>query len=97
LQSINAIYEANAKISRSVGEQTTVATRIDGTIINISHVAEQTAFSSRNTTNEITKVAEDASYLNGLVSKFVLKEKDEPKEAVQMENAPASGVDDVFF
>lgn len=58
---------------------------------------EQTAFSSRNTTNEITKVAEDASHLNELVSKFVLKEKDEPKNAAQKENAPASGVDDVFF
>lgn len=76
LQSIHAIHEVNEIIAQSVEEQSLVAASIDGTIVNISHVAEQTAFSSHNTSSEINTVAADAIRLGSLVSRFKLPVRD---------------------
>ena len=72
LRSISTIHEVNDAIAHSVVEQSSVAAKIDQTIINISHVAEQTAFSSRNTTEALNIVTEDANQLSLLVSAFKL-------------------------
>ena len=72
LRSISTIHEVNDAIAHSVVEQSSVAAKIDQTIINISHVAEQTAFSSRNTTEALNIVTQDANQLSLLVSAFKL-------------------------
>ncbi len=72
IQSITTIHEANESIASSVERQSLIATNINETIINISNVAEQTAYSSKNTSAEIDKVSLAAINLNMLVEKFVV-------------------------
>jgi len=96
LMSIGSIHEVNEQIAHSVEEQSAVATRIDGTIVNISHVADQTAFSSRNTSAEIGKVSEDADKLNTLVSRFTLPQCDEATEPEVVATPSASAGDCLF-
>ena len=74
IQSIAEIHDVNERIAASVDEQSSIATRINSTIINISHVAEQTAFSSKNTSAEIEKVAEAAAHLSQLVERFTVEQ-----------------------
>lgn len=93
--SIISIYEVNERIADSVEEQSMIATKINDTILNISHVAEQTAYSSRNTSLEIEKVSEAAHDLRMLVAKFIV-----PLDANEKQTSGASGKkssDDFLF
>lgn len=92
---ISMIHEANERIASSIEEQCSIATRINDTIVNISKVAEQTSFSSKDTAAEIIKVAEAAIILNQLVDKFVLPNWTPPAAPSKPEKSAAS--DDVLF
>jgi methyl-accepting chemotaxis protein len=95
-RSIATIHAANELIASSVEEQCSIASRINDTIVNISHVAEQTSFSSSNTAVEIDKVADAAAHLHQLVEKFVVAETAKP--AAPPEPAKINtGADDVLF
>jgi methyl-accepting chemotaxis protein len=97
IQSISKIREANVEIAGSVEAQGIIATKINGTILNISHVAEQTAFSSRNTSAEIEKIAIAAAKLNQLVQRFIIPELLVAQEAEKLELPSQSASDDIFF
>lgn len=95
VQSITSIHEVNERIADSVEEQSTIATKINDTILNISYVAEQTAYSSKNTSLEIEKVSQAAHDLNMLVAKFIVPMSADTKPAT-----PGSGktaADDYLF
>lgn len=95
VQSITSIHEVNERIADSVEEQSTIATKINDTILNISYVAEQTAYSSKNTSLEIEKVSQAAHDLNMLVAKFIVPMSTDTKPAT-----PGSGktaADDYLF
>jgi len=95
VQSITSIHEVNERIAGSVEEQSTIATKINETILNISHVAEQTAYSSKNTSLEIEKVSQAAHDLNMLVTRFIV-----PPDASAKPATPGSGktaADDYLF
>ena len=70
IQSIATVHEANAKIASSVEVQSRMTAKINETIVNISNVADQTAFSSKKTAVEISKVSGAATGLNSLVENF---------------------------
>ncbi len=70
IQSIASIREVNVRIADSVEDQGIIATKINETILNVRHVADQTAFSSKNTSSEIEKVAAAAVELSVLVERF---------------------------
>jgi methyl-accepting chemotaxis protein len=93
IQSIKAVHEVNARIAVSVEEQSQIATKINETILNISNVAEQTSFSSRNTSLEITRVAEDAVVLNQLVEKFIVPGIEKLGEAIESKTGTRPGAD----
>jgi methyl-accepting chemotaxis protein len=78
-----------------VENQSLIATKINDTIVNIRHVADQTAFSSKNTSSEIEKVAGAAVALNRLVEKFAV-----PPTYTTLEDSTSSkqtNSDDVLF
>lgn len=91
IRTIEIIRATNLKIAESVKEESEIATNINQTIINISNVGEQTAFSSRSTASEIGMVAEHVRKLDLLISKFKYSEI---IESNQTEN---NAVDDVLF
>ncbi len=93
LSSVATIHQVNETIAGSVEEQSHIANRINETILNVSYVADQTAFSSKNTSSEISKVAEAALKLSQLVEKFVVPADDAPHQAPP----PAAAQDDVLF
>ncbi len=72
IESISTIHKANEQISSSIEEQSVIATKINNTILNISSVASQTAFSSKNTSEEIERIVESVSGLSKIVAKFTL-------------------------
>jgi methyl-accepting chemotaxis protein len=92
VQSISSIHEVNEKIAGSVGEQSFIATKINDTILNISYVAEQTAYSSVNASLEIEKVRDAAHNLNMLVAKFIV-----PGDAIPSVSSKDSSTDDYLF
>jgi len=94
-QHISMIHEANERIASSIEEQCAIATKINDTIMNISKVAEQTSFSSKDTAAEIVMVAEAAIILNQLVDKFVLPNWTRPVAPSKPEKIADS--DDVLF
>jgi methyl-accepting chemotaxis protein len=96
LHSISTIHEVNDTIAHSVIEQSNVAANIDQTIMNISHVADQTAFSSRNTTDELKIVEDDAANLSLLMSKFKLTQIEGDHRPLQVIK-PVSTNEDIFF
>jgi methyl-accepting chemotaxis protein len=93
IQLIAGVRAVNLRIADSVEDQGMIATRINGTILNISFVADQTAFSSKNASLEIEKVAAEALSLNGLVERFTVHEV----KFVETSNNQASDSDDIFF
>lgn len=98
IQSIATIHEANARIAVSVKEQSLIATKINETILNISNVADQTSFSSRNTSLEIAKVAEAAINLNLLVEQFLVPLLEAQSGAADVSsNASNDSSGDVLF
>jgi methyl-accepting chemotaxis protein len=93
--SIAKIREVNMRIADSVENQSLIATNINDTIVNIRHVADQTAFSSKNTSSEIEKVAGAAVELSTLVEKFAV-----PPTYTTLEDSTGSkqtNSDDVLF
>ena len=74
IESISTIHKANEQISSSIEEQSEIATRINSNIANISTVASQTAFSSKNTSDEIERIVESVTRLSNIVAKFKLPE-----------------------
>lgn len=92
LQSISSIHEVNEKIAGSVEEQSLIATKINDTILNISYVAEQTAYSSANVSLDIEKVRDAVDNLNMLVAKFIV-----PFDASSQVASGTSAVDDYLF
>lgn len=93
IQSITKIREVNMRIADSVENQSLIATNINDTIVNIRHVADQTAFSSKNTSAEIEKVAEAAVELNKLVEKFAVHETTETfKDSTNSKKTDSSDV-----
>ncbi|HUX90451.1 MAG TPA: methyl-accepting chemotaxis protein [Gallionellaceae bacterium] len=92
LQSISTIHEVNEKIAGSVEAQSQIATKINDTILNISYVAEQTAYSSANVSQDIEKVRDAVNNLNMLVAKFIV-----PADASSTTTAALSAVDDYLF
>ena len=70
IQSIATVHQANANIAQSVEVQSRMTTKINETIVNISNVADQTAFSSKKMAVEISKVSDAATVLNSLVENF---------------------------
>lgn len=97
LNSIAAIHSANSQIAVSIKEQSHIATKINETLLNISNVADQTSFSSHNTTLEITKVAEAALGLTLLVQKFLVPMVDSLEIAVELSSVPCAPLEDVLF
>jgi len=98
IQSIATVHEANSRIAASVEEQSHIATKINETILNISNVADQTSFSSRNTSMEISKVAEAAVKLNSLVERFLVPMAEELEEIVEeMPTSSTTSSDDILF
>jgi len=99
IQSIAKIREVNVEIAGSVEAQGLIATKINETILNISYVAEQTAFSSKNTSVEIENVAQAAANLNQLVHKFIVPELAIPQTAENTTSSTEtpSASDDVLF
>lgn len=93
IQLIAEVRAVNLKIADSVEDQERIATRINGTILNISFVAEQTAFSSKNTSVEIERVAAEAFSLNALVERFTVHEI----EDVEVGDIQQSDSDDILF
>ena len=96
LHSISTIHEVNDTIAHSVIEQSNVAANIDQTIMNISHVADQTAFSSRNTTDELKIVEDDAAKLSLLLSKFKLDQHEDEHRTVQIKTSVTANEDILF-
>ena len=96
IQSIVKIREVNEGIADSVEAQSLIATRINETIINISHVAEQTAFSSKKTSAEVENVAQAAVDLNQLVQKFTVPELAPTQAAIEINNSTDAS-DDILF
>jgi len=97
VHSITSIHEVNERIADSVEAQSMIATKINETILNISYVAEQTAYSSKNTSLEIEKVSEAAHDLNMLVAKFIVPQDSNIKEASVVSSKSDSSVDDYLF
>jgi methyl-accepting chemotaxis protein len=95
VQSITSIHEVNERIADSVEEQSTIATKINDTILNISYVAEQTAYSSKNTSLEIEKVSQAAHDLNMLVDKFIVPMSADTKPATP--GSAKTAADDYLF
>lgn len=93
VRSISMIHEVNEKIANSATEQSRIASKINDTILNISHVAEQTAYSSSNTTIEIEKVRVAAQDLDMLVAKFIVPDGENKGAAVKT----SSAADDYLF
>jgi methyl-accepting chemotaxis protein len=77
IESISSIHKANEQISSSIEEQCEIATKINSNISNISNVASQTAFSSKNTFDEIKRIVESVSGLSKIVARFTLPVFDE--------------------
>lgn len=96
VHSISSIHEVNQRIADSVEEQSMIATKINDTILNISHVAEQTAYSSRNTSLEIEKVSEAAHDLRMLVAKFIVPLDANAKQASEAPGKTAEKDDYLF-
>ena len=96
IQSIAKIREVNVEIAGSVEAQSLIATKINETILNISHVAEQTAFSSKNTSAEVENVAQAAVNLNQLVQKFIVPELASPEVAAKPTVTPSASDDYLF-
>jgi methyl-accepting chemotaxis protein len=78
-QAAASIRQINERIVEILGNQKIVANTITGTIMNISQVAEQTAHSSRQTSEEVVNVAVEAVRLDKMVSDFILPAGGEPK------------------
>ena len=97
IQSIAAIREVNAQIADSVEKQSLIATKINETIVNISYVSEQTAYSSKGTSVEIEKVAAAAIDLNKLVEKFIVHEIASGNEIAEGSSSVQSASDDILF
>ncbi|OGS68379.1 MAG: hypothetical protein A2522_01105 [Gallionellales bacterium RIFOXYD12_FULL_53_10] len=95
IQSIAKIREVNMRIADSVENQSLIATNINDTIVNIRHVADQTAFSSKSTSAEIEKVAGAAVELNKLVEKFAVPET--PQTFRDSTNSKQSDSSEVLF
>jgi methyl-accepting chemotaxis protein len=95
IQSIAKIREVNMRIADSVENQSLIATNINDTIVNIRHVADQTAFSSKSTSAEIEKVAGAAVELNKLVEKFAVPET--PQTFRDSTNSKQSNSSEVLF
>lgn len=83
ISSISAIRAVNAEIAASVEAQSQIATKINETIVNISTVSEQTAYSAKGTAVEIENIAVAAIELDRLVQAFTVPAA-----------AGASGLDD---
>lgn len=94
IESIASIHEVNEKIAYSVDEQSQIATKINETILNISYVAEQTAYSSNNTSLEIIKVSDAAKELELLVARFIVPQDKNPSSNV---SNSGSSLDDTLF
>ncbi|MBS4097991.1 MAG: methyl-accepting chemotaxis protein [Sulfuricella sp.] len=71
---MTTIREVNGRIVASLGGQSVIAKQVNQTIINISQAAEQTAYSSRQTSLEIMKVADEAAGLHRMVGCFTVPE-----------------------
>jgi methyl-accepting chemotaxis protein len=71
-QATSSIREVNEKIVTILEAQKDVANTISKTILNISQVAEQTSYSSKQTSEEIANVAVEAVNLDSLVNKFIV-------------------------
>ena len=97
MSSIGTIHGANTRIAVSVEEQSNIATKINETILNISNVADQTAFSSKNTSLEIAKVADAAVGLNLLVEKFIVPKMADQIETVEAASVSIASSDDILF
>jgi len=97
IQAISTIREVNAQIADSAEKQSLIATKINETIVNISHVSEQTAFSAKGTSAEIEKVAAAAINLNKLVDKFIVYEIAPSNESSEETNNAQADSGDVLF
>ena len=97
IRSIASIREVNAQIAVSIEKQSSIATKINETIVNISYVSEQTAYSAKGTSAEIEKVAAAAINLNKLVEKFIVPEIAPATESPEEVNNSQGASDDVLF
>ena len=91
-----SIRQINDHIATILQDQQGVGQSINATILNISHVADQTAHSSLKTSEEITKVADEARFLNELVAGFVVPESDSQHRAPTPVEATASKEVELF-
>lgn len=96
-QAVSAIRKVNAQIADSAEKQSLIATKINETIVNISYVSEQTAFSAKGTSLEIEKVAAAAIHLNDLVKGFIVREITPSNEPASEANHAQAALDDVLF
>ncbi len=97
IQSIGKIREVNIHIADSVEAQGLIATKINETILNISHVAEQTDFSSKNTSIEIEKIALAAETLKNIVQKFIVPENATSLAQSILPSSSSNSTDDFLF
>lgn len=95
--STSTIQEVNERIAGSLEEQSLSVNKINTTVINISQAADQTTFTSLNTSKEIMRVAEASSDLDRLVEKFVVPLDDSMIKAAETTNSPGTHTDDGLF
>jgi len=94
--STSTIQEVNERIADSLEEQSLSVERISTTIINISQAADQTTFTSLNTSKEIMRVAESSGDLDRLVEKFVVP-LDNLTKTAENTNGSGKNADDCLF
>lgn len=94
--STSTIQEVNERIADSLEEQSLSVERINTTIINISQAADQTTFTSLNTSKEIMRVAESSGDLDRLVEKFVVPLDNSTKTAENINSSDANADDCLF-
>lgn len=70
--STSTIREVNERIADSLEGQSMSVKKINATVNNISKTADETTFTSINTSKEIVRVAEASGDLDKLVEKFVV-------------------------
>ncbi|MBI5437641.1 MAG: methyl-accepting chemotaxis protein [Nitrosomonadales bacterium] len=95
--STGTIHEVNERIAGSLEEQSLSVNKINATVINISQAADQTTFTSLNTSKEIMRVAEASGDLDRLVEKFIVPLDDSMAKAAETTNRSDAHVDDCLF
>lgn len=95
--STSTIHDVNERIAGSLEKQSLSVNKINTTVINISQSADQTTFTSLNTSKEIIRVAEASGELDRLVEKFVVPLDNPMTAAAETAKSSRTETDDYLF